>query len=224
MYFHDRIEAGKKLAAPLKKIYQNSDTAVLAVSPGGIIVGNEIAKSLGAPVRLLLTETIDLPGVAKTDVIGLIDQEGHFTYNNMIPTGLLTELVDEMRNYIEAQKLQKIHKLSRAVSDGGYIEPETFSKRHVIVVSDGMRNGLSFEAASNYLKTIDTASLVGVAPNVSVAAVDRLHVLADKIQVLDVVANYLDTNHYYEDNTIPDIKILMKNVISNKRGTKNKKQ
>lgn len=214
MYFHDRKEAGRKLAKPLKKTYQGQDVAVLAVSPGGIIVGNEIAKELGAPMRLLLTETIDLPGVAKTDVIGLIDQEGHFTYNDMIPTGLLTELVDEMRNYIESQKLQKIHKLSRAISDGGYIEPETFSKRHVIVVSDGMRNGLSFEAASNYLKTIDTKSLAAAAPNVSVSAVDRLHVLADKIQVLDVLSNYLDTNHYFEDNNVPNIQILMKKTTS----------
>jgi predicted phosphoribosyltransferase len=41
------------------------------------------------------------------------------------------------------------------------------------------------------------------APVASVQAVDKLHMLADELHILDVKENYLDTNHYYNQNTIP---------------------
>lgn len=213
MYFHDRIEAGQKLAMALldRDIYEHA--AVLAVSSGGVVVGDEIAKALRAPMGMLLTEPIKMPGVSNTATVGLIDQEGHFTYNNMLPLGLLDELLEEMHNYIEAQKMEKMHELTRVTHGEGFIDPEQFRHQNVIVVSDGFRSALSFEAAANYLKPIDVEQVIAVAPNVSVPAVDRLHVLADKLEILDVLANYLDTDHYFEDNTLPDIGAMMRRAI-----------
>ncbi|MEX0748416.1 MAG: hypothetical protein WD467_01120 [Candidatus Saccharimonadales bacterium] len=213
MYLHDRQEAGRLLAASLVEKYRFEDTVILALSPGGVVVGYEIAKALHARLSLLLTEPIPMPGVAESEVIGLIDQEGHFTYNSMIPTGLLTELVSEMHSYIESEKLLKLHKLSRIMNEEGLIDPSQFYGHHVIIVSDGFKNGLSFDAAVNYLKPINTGKLIAVAPNASVRAIDRLHIAADEIYVSDVVANYLDTDHYFEDNTLPDIQQLMNEII-----------
>lgn len=213
MYFHDRTEAGQKLAMALLESEWYEDTAVLAVSAGGVVVGNEIAKALHAPMGLLMTETITMPGVSDNATIGLIDQDGHFTYNNMLPTGLLTEFLEEMHNYLEAQKMEKLHELTRATHGQGFIDPEQFRHHHVIVVSDGFRNSLAFEAAAEYLKPVEMKQLVAAAPNVSVPAVDRLHVLADKLEILDVLSNYLDTDHYFEDNDLPDVEVMMRDVM-----------
>ena len=193
--------------------YRYEDVAVLAVSPGGVVVGAEIAKRLRARMSVLLTEQISMPGVAKSDIIGLIDQEGHFTYNAMMPAGLIMEVETEMRTFLEAEKLDKMHKLSRAVNEYGFIDPYSFYGHHVIVVSDGYRNGLAFEAATNYLKTVNTKSLIAASPIASIPAVDRLHIVADKLKILDVLPNYLDTDHYFEDNTIPDIQDLMDELV-----------
>lgn len=215
MYFNNRTEAGRLLAESFAESHQDKYTAVLAVSPGGVIVGKEIADALHASMSLLLTESVGMPGVAESDTIGLIDQEGHFTYNDMMPTGLLTEVLTEMRTYLENQKMQKLHKLTRILSGEGFIEPDTFHGCHVIIVSDGYSSGLSFEAAKHYLKTINTEKIIAAAPNVSVPAVDRLHVEADEMKVLDILDPYLDTEHYFEDNTIPDInelKTVMKEI------------
>lgn len=208
MYFKDRREAGRLLAESFTDSHRKKFTVVLAVSPGGVLVGKEIADTLHASMNMLLTEPIDMPGVAKADTIGLIDQDGHFTYNKMMPTGLLTEVLTEMRTYLENQKMQKLHKLTRIMSGEGFIEPEEFHQCHVIVVSDGFSSGLSFEAAKHYLKTINTKKVIAAAPNVSVPAIDRLHIEADDMKILDVLDPYLDTDHYFEDNTIPDIKEL----------------
>lgn len=212
MYFNDRVQAGEMLAESFVE-YRYEDTAVLALSPGGAVVGAEIAKCLRARMSLLLTEQISMPGVNSSDVIGLIDQEGHFTYNAMMPAGLIMEVESEMHNYLEAEKLDKMHKLSRAVNEYGFIDPQSFYGHHVIVVSDGFRNGLAFEAAANYLKTINTRKMIAASPIASVPAVDRLHVVADELKILDVLANYLDTDHYFEDNTIPDIQVIMDELI-----------
>ncbi|MEX0934616.1 MAG: hypothetical protein WDZ42_02330 [Candidatus Saccharimonadales bacterium] len=213
MYFHDRKEAGAKLAKELVDKYRYEDVAVLALSPGGVIVGEEIAKVLHARISILLTEPIFMPGTIQDRAIGLIDSEGHFTYNNMIPTGELMELRADMHNYIESEKLQKLHKLTRIMNETGIITPDMFYGHNVIVVNDGFRSGLSFDAAVNYLKPINTRKLIAAAPNVSVRAVDRLHVTADEVHILDVVANYLDTDHYFEDNTVGDIESVMDNII-----------
>ncbi len=193
--------------------YRYEDISVLAVSPGGAVVGAEIAKSLRSRMSMLLTEQISMPGVASTDVIGLMDQEGHFTYNSMMPAGLIMEVEAEMHNYLEAEKLDKKQKLSRAVNEYGFVDPQIFYGHHVIVVSDGFRNGLAFEAAANFLKPINTQKLIAAAPIASVPAVDRLHVVADELKIMDVLANYLDTDHYFEDNTIPDVQAMMDELV-----------
>ncbi|PSO43451.1 hypothetical protein BRC19_00480 [Candidatus Saccharibacteria bacterium QS_5_54_17] len=208
MYFYDRAEAGSRLAESLRASYSHVPASVLAVSPGGVVVGREIASVLGVRMSLLLTEPVDLPGVGNTESIGLIDQDGHFTYNRMLPTGLVTEMMTDLRSYFENEKMQKLHKLTRAMNSDGFIDPDMFQQRHVIVVSDGFSSGLAFDAAAHYLKTVETYSVSAAAPNVSVAAVDRLHILADAVDILDVVDPYLDTDHYFQEADIPDIETL----------------
>lgn len=201
------------MADSLIERYSGEDTIILALSPGAVVVGYEIASVISAPVKLLMTEPIAMPGVSKDSVLGLVDQEGHFTKNSMMPTGLLLELEIEMRSYIESEKMLKLSKLHRAVDESGDIDPEMFQHKNVLVVSDGFKNGMSFDAAANYLKTIDTKDLIAVAPNSSVPAIDILHISADGLVILDVLPHYLDTNHYFEDNTLPDINELMRQTV-----------
>ena len=52
----------------------------------------------------------------------------------------------------------------------------------------------------------------------SVEAVDKMHLITDEICCLSVVPNYMGTNHYYEDNTMPStqgVLKIMKNIILN---------
>ncbi|MEX0932083.1 MAG: hypothetical protein WDZ81_00570, partial [Candidatus Saccharimonadales bacterium] len=61
-----------------------------------------------------------------------------------------------------------------------------------------------FEAAIHYLKPIRIEKIIGAVPVASVGAVDRLHILCDEIQVLNVAANFMGTDHYYEEDDVPD--------------------
>jgi putative phosphoribosyl transferase len=210
MYFRDRMQAGEMLAAELGR-YVFEPTVILTLSAGGTLVGAPIAKQLKASMSLLLTEPIKLPGVVE-QVVGLIDQRGHFTYDEFIAAGHLEEYLIEMRSVIEEEKMQKLYKMARVLQGDDIVEPKMFRDKHVIIISDGLKSGVSFDAAVNFLKPIKTGRIIAAVPLVSVSAVDRLHTLCDEIHVLSVVANYLDTDHYYEDNSRTDAQMVLKAI------------
>ena len=212
MYFRNRAEAGRKLARNLNK-YEGQHVAVLALSPGAVIIGAQIAMKLHATLMLLLTENIYLP--RESDPIAAMSSDGTFTYNNMFSPGQLEEYLSEYHHFIEEKRIEKFHKLNKLVGDGGEVKKEFLKNHVVIVVSDGLSSGFSLDIAAAFLKPVAIKRLVIATPLASVPAVDRMHLFADEISCLSVVANYINTEHYYDDNTVPNIEhlfSLIKNI------------
>lgn len=209
MYFKDRHQAGQQLAAKLQH-YRYENTAVVALSDGGVIIGAEIAKALHCVLTMLLIEEITLPG--EHNPLAVINQDGGFTYNNMFSTGQIEGFAAEYRTYIEQEKIQKVHAINRLLGDGGLIRPDLLYGRNVILVSDGLQNGLSLDAAADFLKPIKLERLIVATPLASVSAVDRMHLLADEIVCLSVVENFMTIGHYYESNAMPSHEQLVKTI------------
>ncbi len=201
MYFESRAEAGQKLAAELLERYRYENCAVVALSDGAVIVGEQIATALHCILTMLLVENIEVPG--ENASFGGVSQDGAFTYNGMFSAGEIEEYTSEFHGYLEEQKRIAFQKINRLLGDGGLINNDMLRDHTVILVSDGLDNGASVDVAVDFLKPIRVARLVIVAPVASIPAVDKLHMLADELHILDVKANYLGTDHYYTDNTIP---------------------
>src|SRR5580765_3289918 len=62
MRFHDRIDAGRQLAAALTPYARRSDVVVLGLPRGGIPVAHEVATRLKAPVDVFLVRKLGVPG------------------------------------------------------------------------------------------------------------------------------------------------------------------
>jgi len=201
MYFQSRTEAAKLLAKQIVPKYRYENCAVVALSDGGVVIASNLAAQLHCVMMMLLTEPITLPG--ESTPVGTIDQSGIFTYNGMFSTGQLEEFQNEYRNYIEQQKLEKMHNMNGLLGSGGIIMPDLLRYHNVILVSDGLGSGLSLDAAAAYLKPYKLEKLIVATPIASVSAVDRMHLLADEIVCLSVIENFMNVNHYYEDNTLP---------------------
>jgi putative phosphoribosyl transferase len=215
MYFASKSEAGKQLAELLKD-YKSAKPAIIALTDGGVIVGAQIAAKLHCPLMLLLMQDIKIPG--EPSVLGVVDQNGGFTYNDMYSTGELESLESEYRGVIEQEKMEQWHELNRILGDGGILNEEIAKDKVVILVADGLTSGLSLVAASNFLKKISIKRLVIVTPIASVQAVDKMHVLADEIHILSVMDTPMDINHYFEKDDTPDrdtIISILKNAIKN---------
>jgi putative phosphoribosyl transferase len=211
MYFKNRAEAGRELVEKLEK-YQNVNCVVVALTPGAVILGAQIAIRLHSMLMMLLTENITLPG--ENVPIAAITPDNTFTYNNKFSTGEIEEMHDEFVGYIEEQRLEKLHHMHSLLGHGGEIHRELLARRTVILVSDGLSSGFSLDVAADYLKPVKIQRLVIATPIASIPAVDKMHLVGDEIVCLSVIENYLDTDHYYEDNTIPPMDDLIKVITS----------
>jgi putative phosphoribosyl transferase len=201
MYFENREQAGQLLAAELVEKYRYEDCTVVALSDGAVVVGEQIAKALHCLLTMLLVEDIQVPGEGIS--FGSVSQNGGFTYNNMFSVGEIEEYNSEYHGYLEEQKRQAFQSLNRLLGDGGFIDEGMLRDRVVILVADGFDTGSSLDASLDFLKPIRIKRLVVATPVSTVQAVDRLHVAADEIHILDVKENFMGIDHYYNQNNIP---------------------
>ena len=201
MYFENREQAGKLLADQLVEKYRYEDCTVIALSDGAVVVGEQIARALHCLLTMLLVEDIQVPGEGIS--FGSVSQNGGFTYNNTFSIGEIDEYNSEYHGYLEEQKRQAFQSINRLLGDGGFIDEVMLRDRVVILVADGFDSGSSLDASLDFLKPIRIKRLVVATPVSSVLAVDRLHVTADEIHILDVKQNFMGIDHYYEKNDIP---------------------
>lgn len=201
MYFENREQAGQMLASQLLEKYRYEDCALVALSDGAVVVGEQIAGVLHCVLTMLLVEEIEVPGEGL--VFGGVSQTGSFSYNGMFSAGELEAYKSEYYGYLEEKKREAFQKINRLLGDGGVIDSEMLRDRVVILVADGLDSGVSLDVAVDFLKPIRIKKLVVATPVCSVQAVDKLHILADELYILDVKDNYMWTDHYYEQNDIP---------------------
>jgi len=201
MYFESRVHAGQQLASELIERYRYENCAVVALNDGGVIVGEQIAASLHCLLTMLLIENIEVPGEGLS--FGGISEGGAFSYNSQVSQGEMEEYAIEYRGYLDDQKREAFQRINRLLGDGGLIDHDMLRDHTIILVSDGYDNTTAIDAAIDFLKPIRIARLVVVGPVASSVAIDRLHVAADELHILDVKANYVNTDHYYDENIIP---------------------
>lgn len=218
MYFESRAQAGAELAKILAEKYRFEDCAVVALSDGGVLVGEQIAAQLHCILTMLLVETIEVPG--ENMAFGAVSESGAFTYNGMLSAGEVDEYTTEFHGYLEDQKREAFSRINRLLGDGGIISHEMLREHTVILVDDGLDSRAAIDVALEFLKPIKIARLVVAAPVASVSVVDKLHTGADELHILDVKANYLGTNHYYTTNNVPsheDTVVKINQIVLNWR-------
>jgi putative phosphoribosyl transferase len=202
MYFKSRAQAGKLLGEQLVKKYHGKDCAVVALSDGAVMVGAQIAAPLHCVMTMLLTEAINLP---REDIaIAGMSQNGSMTYNNYYSPGEIEDFVAEYHNLIEQEKIDKMQNMNQLLGKGGLIKKDLLRDRNIILVSDGLASGFSLDIAIEFLKPIRIKKIIVATPFASVSAVDRMHILADEIDCLSVIQDYISTDHYYETQDVPD--------------------
>jgi len=201
MYFHSRAEAGEQLARELFDKYRYENVALVALGDGGVAVGEPIAERLHCVLTLLVSEDVEVPG--ENQLFGSVSQTGQFTMNSELGEGQFNEYAYEYHNYLEEQKRQAFNRINRLIGDGGVIDRDLLQDHTVILVSDGLKDVMTIDVALDFLKPIRIQKLVVASPIASVEVVDKVHMIADELHIIDVKANYIDTDHYYDQNDLP---------------------
>ncbi len=212
MYFESRGQAGYLLATKLVEKYRYENCAVMALSDGGVLVGEQIAAQLHCVLTLLITEEIEIPGEGLS--FGAVSQSGNFTYNANFTSGEIHEYTSEFHGYLNEQKREAFQKINRLLGDGGTIDNSLLRDRVVILVSDGLDGGAALDVALDFLKPIRTQKLIVATPVAAVESINKIHIQADEVHVLDVKENFISVNHYYDNNDIPSHEETIKHINS----------
>src|SRR5205085_7627828 len=87
MQFEYRAEAGRFLAEALQAYRGRKDVIVLALPRGGVPVGYEVARSLGAPLDVFVVRKLGVPGYSEL-AMGAIASGGIRVLNHDVVHGM----------------------------------------------------------------------------------------------------------------------------------------
>ena len=177
--FANRTEAGHALAQRLASMSFPGRVVVLALPRGGVTIGAAVARSLGAPLDLLLVRKIGAPWQPELAVAAVVDGAAP----EIVVDDETMALAGVDRDYIEAQaehELREIERRRRLYLRGR--TPVEVEGATVIVVDDGIATGTTMRAALKALRRRHPARLVLAVP---VAPHDTLEML--RAEVDDIV-------------------------------------
>jgi putative phosphoribosyl transferase len=193
MIFRDREEAGKRLAVALAEL-KGSDTVVLGIPRGGVVVAKEVAKALGAPLDVVVTRKIEAPGEPEY-ALGAVTQEG-----DVIMDRQAAESLGATQEYIDDQVRKKREEVRERMQRlrGNAPYPELRGKV-VVIVDDGIATGSSVSAAVMSVKKRNPKKIVVAAPVAPADAVETLSEDGTKVVCLETPESFLAIGEFYRD-------------------------
>ena len=204
--FADRMTAGRALAQELSRRRVTGPIVVLALPRGGVPIGAEVARVLGAPLDLLLVRKIGAPMQRELAVAAVVDGDPPDIVVDpeiMADTGVDDE-------YVQAQAKNELREIERRRST--YLRgrpPLPLKDATVIVVDDGIATGTTVRAALKALRRRHPARLVlavPVAPSDTLARlrteVDDIVCLAEPYPFHAIGLHYVDFHQVGDDEVL----------------------
>ena len=178
--FRNRRDAGRRLAAALGP-YRESRPIVLALPRGGVPVGFEVAKSLAAPLDILLVRKIGAPGHEELGLGAVVD--GHDP--QLVLNEELVRAIAPPPGYIDAEMQRQLAEIERRRQQYvGDRPPVAVEGRTVIVVDDGIATGATVKAALRGLARNRPARLVLAVPVAPADSLEELSAECDELVCL----------------------------------------
>lgn len=188
--FKNRAEAGKKLAETLSD-FKNTNSIVLAIPRGGVIVAKEVANELNLPLDIIVTRKIGAPGNDEY-AIGAIDVNGNGVWNEAERAYADPKWLEHK---IETEKREAIRRFETYRKGMGQL---SLKNKTVIIVDDGIATGLTMESAVAYAKSEGAEKVVVAVPVASSESVRSIKKGAD-VRVLETPIFFSAVGEWYED-------------------------
>jgi predicted phosphoribosyltransferase len=194
--FRNRTDAGRQLAEKLAAYANRPDVLVLALPRGGVPVGFEVARELGAPLDVFLVRKLGVPGYEEL-AMGAVATGGVRVLNDEIVRGLgISEHEIDAAAARELQELARRQRLYR----GDRPLPD-IAGRTVILVDDGLATGATMRAAIAAVRQQQPARIVVAVPTASPDTCEELKAEADDVVCAMTPEPFLAVGHWYEDFT-----------------------
>lgn len=195
--FRDRIEAGQLLGRELAARFGAIDDAiVLALPRGGVPVGAEVAKALGAPLDVFIVRKLGVPGHEEL-AMGAIASGGVRVLNrDVIDYARIT------RQQIDAVAMREERELSRREAEfRGNRAPLDVRGRTVIIVDDGLATGSTMRAAVQALRAMEPKRVIVAVPVGAEQTCEEFRSIVDEMVCLRTPEPFEAVGLWYDDFT-----------------------
>jgi putative phosphoribosyl transferase len=215
--FENRCEATKQLldVLPIKEM-KRDNWLVIALSPGGFFIANEIVKQSKLSIDFLFNEPIAAP-LNKDCEVGRVSETEEIVIHE-----ILTESFNIQNDYIfgEAKRQYEDHILPKIYSFRKESTFCTLQGRHVLFVDEGCETGLKMMVGIKSAMERGASSIYVASPVIPENISVTLRQLADDVFSIFEVEDYLLTSSYYDefepitDNVLHEI--FDKMIVNNK--------
>ncbi|MDV3293904.1 MAG: hypothetical protein LYZ70_06505 [Nitrososphaerales archaeon] len=191
--FRDRRQAGEALAAALMDL-KGEDVIVLAIPRGGVVVGDVVARALGAPLDVVVTKKIGAPGQPEY-ALGAVTQDGEALVDDEA-----VRMLGVDREYVEKEaSRQAMEVRDRMRRFRGDMPLPTLKGRTVVIVDDGIATGSTILAAVRSVRRQAPKSVVVAAPVGPVETVARMSGEADRVVCLETPKPFFAIGEFYSE-------------------------
>jgi predicted phosphoribosyltransferase len=194
--FENRREAGRRLADILQKhAFPKTNLIVLGIPRGGVVVADEVAKAMSAPLDVIICRKIRAPFQPELG-IGAVVNGKHITILNED----LVRAVGATEDYLNREIAYQGEEIDRRLKYyRGNWPPPNLSGKTVVVIDDGIATGYTFRAALEGLRQHQPAKLVAAAPVAAMDSVEMLKAFADEVICISTPAAFMAVGSWYDD-------------------------
>jgi putative phosphoribosyl transferase len=181
--------AGRDLGEALLQ-YRDRDPVVVGLPRGGVVVADEVARALDAPLEVTVVRKVGAPAQPELGM-GAVGPGGVRVLNH----GLVRRLgvsPGELERLVE-DELQEVERRMQAFTARRPTVP--LGEQTVIVVDDGIATGGTAAAAAEVLRAADPATLVLAIPVCPRESVESLRESYDDVVVLATPRPFLAVPH-----------------------------
>jgi len=194
MLFRDRADAGRHLLSRLGAYQGRPDVLVLGLPRGGIPVGYEVARGLGAPLDVFVVRKLGVPGQEEL-AMGAIATGGVRVVNRDVVDALHIP-PDVLDRAAEAER-RELERRERSYR-GDRPEPRV-EGRTVILVDDGLATGSTMRAAVQALRQQRPARIVVAVPVAASATCEELRREVEDVVCFATPEPFMAVGRFYDD-------------------------
>jgi predicted phosphoribosyltransferase len=183
--FSDRHDAGRKLGALIKSRPLLQEPVVMAIPAGGVPVGVEIARTLGAPIGLAIVRKIQIPGNTEAG-FGAVTWDGQVLINEQLRATLGLSQGD-VDTAIAATRRNIRERIARYTTGRPFPD---LKKKCVILTDDGLASGYTMLAAIASIRTMHPERVIVAVPTSSASSAELIAREADEVICLNIRSGY----------------------------------